>query len=167
MDVRASLIGGFFRTRFCVLEFRVRNASSKAEFGAFSAAQVWNVPWSSVSSSSSKGWRMPPHTVRVARSTIYGNPFTTENCEGAQAVGLFRDSAAQQAAPCGSRCCWSKFKSEKKLWKAGTTYTTISITVRVHRSSGTLYELGQRLIHFRKSRPATRPSKRRQSPPPP
>jgi hypothetical protein len=37
----------------------------------------------------SKSWRMPPVTVKVDRSTIYGNPFTTENREGAEAVALF------------------------------------------------------------------------------
>jgi hypothetical protein len=39
----------------------------------------------------SKGWRMPPDTVKVDRSTIYGNPFTTENREGAESVALFRE----------------------------------------------------------------------------
>lgn len=38
-----------------------------------------------------KGWRMPPDTVKVDRSTIYGNPFTMEKRERAEAVALFRD----------------------------------------------------------------------------
>jgi hypothetical protein len=36
-----------------------------------------------------KGWRMPPDTVKVDRSKIYGNPFTTEKRERAEAVALF------------------------------------------------------------------------------
>ena len=38
-----------------------------------------------------KGWRMPPDTVKVDRGTIYGNPFTTEKLERAEAVAKFRD----------------------------------------------------------------------------
>jgi hypothetical protein len=39
-----------------------------------------------------KGWRMPPDTVKVDRSTIYGNPFVVANKkrERAEAVLLFR-----------------------------------------------------------------------------
>ena len=34
---------------------------------------------------------MPPDTVKVDRSTIYGNPFTMENRERSEAVTLFRE----------------------------------------------------------------------------
>ena len=38
-----------------------------------------------------KGWRMPPDTVKVDRQTIYGNPFAMEKRERAEAVAMFRD----------------------------------------------------------------------------
>jgi hypothetical protein len=39
----------------------------------------------------SKGWRMPPDTVKVDRSTIFGNPFKTDTREPAEAAALFRE----------------------------------------------------------------------------
>lgn len=37
-----------------------------------------------------KGWRMPPNTVKVDRSTIWGNPFPVNNLNDARrAVGQF------------------------------------------------------------------------------
>ena len=49
-----------------------------------------------------KGWRMPPDTVKVDRSTIYGNPFTMEKRERAEAVALFGEwlTSATWAAEC-------------------------------------------------------------------
>ena len=49
-----------------------------------------------------KGWRMPPDTVKVDRGTIYGNPFTMENRERAEAVALFREwlTSATWVAEC-------------------------------------------------------------------
>jgi hypothetical protein len=38
-----------------------------------------------------KGWRMPPNTVRVDRATIWGNPFHIgPRCTPEQAVAAFR-----------------------------------------------------------------------------
>jgi hypothetical protein len=34
----------------------------------------------------SKGWRMPPDTLKVDRSTRWGNPFTPEGCGSAAAM---------------------------------------------------------------------------------
>ena len=49
-----------------------------------------------------KGWRMPPDTVKVDRGTIYGNPFTMENRERGEAVALFREwlTSATWVAEC-------------------------------------------------------------------
>lgn len=44
-----------------------------------------------------KGWRMPPDTVKVDRSTIFGNPFKTDTREAADAVALFRDWLTNEA----------------------------------------------------------------------
>lgn len=39
-----------------------------------------------------KGWRMPPNTVKVDRTTGYGNPFPVKNCRDAQdSVDRFRN----------------------------------------------------------------------------
>ncbi|MBP7641633.1 MAG: DUF4326 domain-containing protein [Thauera sp.] len=46
--------------------------------------------------SRAKGWRMPPNTVKVARPTICGNPFTVAGC---REVG-FRGTDAELAARC-------------------------------------------------------------------
>jgi hypothetical protein len=35
-----------------------------------------------------KGWRMPPGSVKVDRTTIFGNPFTTDRFEHEEAVEL-------------------------------------------------------------------------------
>lgn len=42
--------------------------------------------------SRAKGWRMPPNTVKVDRSTKWGNPWTVADCDGsaAEAVRMFR-----------------------------------------------------------------------------
>ena len=55
--------------------------------------------------SRAKGWRMPPNTVKVDRSTMWGNPFALGktaadgrspiDAEGA--VGMFRDMLADEA----------------------------------------------------------------------
>ncbi|ULQ47442.1 DUF4326 domain-containing protein [Flagellatimonas centrodinii] len=38
-----------------------------------------------------KGWRMPPNTVKVARPGVFGNPFrVTEDRSHAEAVSAFR-----------------------------------------------------------------------------
>ena len=36
------------------------------------------------------GWRMPPNTVKVDRSTIFGNPFSVEQYGREQALALHR-----------------------------------------------------------------------------
>lgn len=46
--------------------------------------------------SRTKGWRMPPNTVKVDRSTIWGNPFTVAQCREAG----WRGSDEQLAARC-------------------------------------------------------------------
>lgn len=42
-----------------------------------------------------KGWRMPPNTVKVDRSTRWGNPFTVANCREAGYVGTDAAIAAR------------------------------------------------------------------------
>ena len=37
-----------------------------------------------------RGWKMPPNTVKVDRSTIYGNPFSAEQFGRETAVALHR-----------------------------------------------------------------------------
>lgn len=37
--------------------------------------------------SRAKGWRMPPNTVKVDRTTIWGNPFTVGDCRAAGFTG--------------------------------------------------------------------------------
>jgi hypothetical protein len=37
-----------------------------------------------------KGWRMPPNTVKVCRSTVFGNPYTIEENGRWDAVALYR-----------------------------------------------------------------------------
>jgi hypothetical protein len=34
----------------------------------------------------SKGWRMPPDTLKVDRTTLWGNPFTPQDCGSAAAA---------------------------------------------------------------------------------
>ena len=46
--------------------------------------------------SRARGWRMPPNTVKVDRSTAFGNPFTADGCREAG----YRGSDAQIAARC-------------------------------------------------------------------
>lgn len=48
--------------------------------------------------SRTKGWRMPPNTVKVDRSTIFGNPFTVQ---GARDAG-YKGSDAELQAMCAS-----------------------------------------------------------------
>ena len=54
-----------------------------------------------------KGWRMPPNTVKVDRTTRWGNPFTRE--------------VAEKAGVCGCRMCcvvrfeWNLSESGKQL----------------------------------------------------
>ena len=38
-----------------------------------------------------KGWRMPANTLKVDRSTIYGNPFIAEVRSAKEAVAMFAD----------------------------------------------------------------------------
>jgi hypothetical protein len=38
-----------------------------------------------------RGWRIPVNTLKVDRSTIYGNPFTAEVREVAEAVAMFAE----------------------------------------------------------------------------
>jgi Domain of unknown function (DUF4326) len=38
----------------------------------------------------SKGWRMPPNTVKVDRTTPFGNPFSIKACGHDRAVALHR-----------------------------------------------------------------------------
>ena len=38
-----------------------------------------------------KGWRMPANTLKVDRSTIFGNPFTAEVRSAKEAVVMFAD----------------------------------------------------------------------------
>lgn len=38
-----------------------------------------------------KGWRMPANTMKVDRSTIYGNPFGSEARTPKEAVAMFED----------------------------------------------------------------------------
>lgn len=45
--------------------------------------------------SRSKGWRMPPNTVKVDRSTIWGNPFTVQD-----AIAIAHIPKHQAAAHC-------------------------------------------------------------------
>lgn len=44
--------------------------------------------------SRAKGWRMPPGTVKVDRTTRYGNPFTVDGAESAGYHGTQRELAA-------------------------------------------------------------------------
>lgn len=44
--------------------------------------------------SRAKGWRMPPNTVKVDRSTRYGNPFTEKNSGKVDPVVRFACEAA-------------------------------------------------------------------------
>ncbi len=53
-----------------------------------------------------KGWRMPPNTVKVARPSLFGNPFTVKAAEAAGytrqcAVGAFADWLAGNPWACG------------------------------------------------------------------
>ena len=45
--------------------------------------------------SRAKGWRMPPNTVKVDRSTKWGNPFTIAECREAGYVGTDEAIAAR------------------------------------------------------------------------
>src|SRR4051794_26371923 len=50
----------------------------------------------------SKGWRMPANTVKVDRTTVYGNPFSIKDYGHARAVALHRawiTGAAVDAEP--------------------------------------------------------------------
>lgn len=54
--------------------------------------------------SRAKGWRLPPNTVKVDRSTRWGNPFRPgfeclgrEPIDACGAVGMFRDMLADEA----------------------------------------------------------------------
>lgn len=50
--------------------------------------------------SRAKGWRMPPNTVKVDRSTIWGNPFVAADYPTAeQAVARFRASLTMKPLP--------------------------------------------------------------------
>lgn len=46
--------------------------------------------------SRAKGWQMPPNTVKVDRSTMWGNPFTVADCRDTG----FRGTDAELAARC-------------------------------------------------------------------
>lgn len=46
-----------------------------------------------------KGWRMPPNTVKVARPTKWGNPFTVEQHGRDNAVRMFRDYIGHPNSP--------------------------------------------------------------------
>jgi len=43
----------------------------------------------------SKGWRMPPDTIKVDRSTRWGNPFTAQEC-GSIAAAVARHASWMQ-----------------------------------------------------------------------
>ena len=45
--------------------------------------------------SRAKGWRMPPNTVKVDRSTKWGNPFTVAGCREAGYLGTDAEIAAR------------------------------------------------------------------------
>jgi hypothetical protein len=45
----------------------------------------------------SKGWRMPANTMKVDRSTIYGNPFTSEVRTPEESVAMFAEWLADPA----------------------------------------------------------------------
>jgi hypothetical protein len=45
--------------------------------------------------SRAKGWRMPPNTVKVDRSTKWGNPFTITGCREAGYIGTDAAIAAR------------------------------------------------------------------------
>lgn len=48
--------------------------------------------------SRAKGWRMPPNTVKVDRSTAFGNPWTVENARAAGFIGTDADLQAMCAS---------------------------------------------------------------------
>ncbi len=41
-----------------------------------------------------KGWRLPPDTVKVDRTTPWGNPWTAANCDGIDPVQRFAAETA-------------------------------------------------------------------------
>jgi hypothetical protein len=41
----------------------------------------------------SKGWRMPAETLKVDRTTLFGNPFSAEMYGRAEAVRMYREMA--------------------------------------------------------------------------
>lgn len=61
--------------------------------------------------SRTKGWRMPPNTVKVDRSTRWGNPWAVGNvgpwgrtaADASSAVGLFRDMLSDPQLREGTR----------------------------------------------------------------
>src|SRR5215510_2957974 len=56
----------------------------------------------------SKGWRMPANTVKVDRSTLFGNPFLASDYGSDRAVALFRawitGRCTKVCVPPGVRC---------------------------------------------------------------
>lgn len=48
-----------------------------------------------------KGWKMPPNTVKVDRSTRWGNPFTVDRYGAAEAVRMFREYIGHPNSPHG------------------------------------------------------------------
>jgi Domain of unknown function (DUF4326) len=59
-----------------------------------------------------KGWRMPAHTVKVDRTTIFGNPFPVEVYGRAEAIAMFRrwltaDMSAREMSECSRSDRWA------------------------------------------------------------
>ena len=63
-----------------------------------------------------KGWKMPPNTVKVDRSTKWGNPFTADNSGGVDPALRFRCEVAPllpvEELRGKNLACWCRFDDD-------------------------------------------------------
>jgi hypothetical protein len=88
--------------------------------------------------SRAKGWRMPPNTVKVDRTTVFGNPCTCQRPHGCSKSPEFEwqewGDTPEQAAHL--RCCVDVFRHYVETGLAGAPTTTGRFNFAMEASSG-------------------------------